>query len=517
MTYDGYAPPPVAPEKLYSPGTDYPYLFRLLHWLLGPSAAVLVLTGLSQHAVSSPEWSLFSGVLPEHFWPGRVHLYHAWASLVFSPAVLAALWIYLRTRLQFRLTHFVLLVSGLALVISGVLLSTWPGPPAVYLAARWTHTVAGLAVLPVALVWHVLRGLTRYRRVLIPVFRFWTWPRWTPLICFVPVVLLATCLILNGLPVDPPWRTLIAARIPRANVETDYLDTLAWETVEPLPIELSGGIGFEGGRTRVTLRALHDGEELFVMAEWPDPTEDRRYMPWKKAPDGWKHLVVHPDDESKYYEDKFSLIFPTQPDWQFERFGCTLYCHAGGGRRYGYKGSKRLVDVWHWKSTRTDPCGQVDDKYWSEVDLAAKDVGRHGDPKESGGYEKNFSDDKPHPHFLPDGPPAVKQGIIFTDHAIAYTPEAAARIAAGTIVPGIVASPAVGDRGDVSCLSRHEDGRWKLYIRRRLDTGHRLDDGRPSDVTFIPGRAQPFGCAAFDHSSKRHAYHMPVYRLVLEE
>ena len=85
------------------------------------------------------------------------------------------------------------------------------------------------------------------------------------------------------------------------------------------------------------------------------------------------------------------------------------------------------------------------------------------------------------------------------------------------MIPGIVAAAAEGDRGDIRCLSRHADGRWQLYIRRKLDTERKLDDGCLSDVTFVPGSAHAFGCAAFDNTSKRHAYGLTPYRLVLEE
>ena len=470
--------------------TGYPFLLRLLHWLLWPSLAILILTGLSQHAVSSPDWSLWKGVLPSFFWSGRVHLYHTWAALVFAPAVLAALWIYLQRPVRFRATHVVLLGGGLALVVSGVLLMTWPGPPAVYLSARWVHFVVGLVVLPAGFIWHMVEGLTRYRRWLVPAFHPWARPRWMQLVYFVPVVLLTTCLVLNGLPLHSPWRDLVAEKIPLADVETKDLDNLRWDVAQPLRIELAGGIGFDGGRTQVTLWALHDGNELFVKAQWRDPTEDRRYTPWAKTADGWKHLVTDPDDESHYYEDKFSLIFPAQPDWQFERFGCALYCHAGTG---------------------------------PEAAAGKKYVGRHGDPKQEGtGYDKNVpkGEDKTHPAYLPRDPWTARHGMIPREHAVEYNSDEGGRILAaipeGAIVPGIVASPAVGDRGDVPCTSKHDEGRWTLYLRRKLDTGHKPKDGRPSDVTFVPGRAHPFGCAAFDHSSKRHAYGFPVYRLVLE-
>ncbi len=494
----------------------YPYLFRLAHWLLSGSLVVLVLTGLSQHAAARPDWSLFSGVLPGWCWSGRMNLWHLTAAAVFLPFMLGALWARSPERPRTRCTHILLLGGGLAMIVSGLMLADLSGPAGVYTTARWVHAVVGLIVLPIGFIWHVVEGLTLYRDKLVPAFSLRVRPKWKPCLCFLPVVLVTTCMVLNGLPVHAPWHDLVARRIAGPVADDAEMATLPWKDARPLRIKVANGagfgVGFNGGWTLVSLRALHDGRELFVLAEWLDPAEDRQYMPWKRTGGGWEHLVTDPNDESVYYEDKFSLVFPTVPDWQFERFGCAAYCHVGGGRAYGYKGSKRLVDVWHWKSTRTDPVGQVDDKYWSDVDFQAKDVGRHGDPKQGGGYEKNISKDKTaktHPAYLPDVPQAAGQGIIPRKHAFKYSTVLAAEVPADTIIPGIVASAFEGDRGHLRCFSRYKNGRWLLLIRRKLDTGS------PFDVKFIPGRSYPFGCAAFDRTSKRHAYGLATYRLVL--
>ena len=519
----------IRPNDASGRNNYYPHLFRLLHWLLIPSLVVLTLTGFSLHASSSPQWSLFGGVLPSFFWSGQVHLIHILAALVFAPAVIAASWVYLRNRPAYQRTHLVLLCGSLGLVVAGVLMMTWPAPAPVYSAARWVQFLVGLFVLPIGFLWHVWLGLTRRRRALVPAFHPWAQPRWIHLVGLAAVAVLSTCLILNGLPIHPPWRDLSVKRIAATDVETERLDELPWQDAEPLQIHLAGGLAFDGGRTQVTLRAMHDGRELFVLAEWDDPTEDRRDMPWARTADGWKRLAVNTNDESHYYEDKFSLVFPAEPDWWFNRFGCAFSCHVGGDpdyehgkRAYGYKGCDHIVDVWHWKSTRTDPCGQVDDKYWAKVDFTAKDIGRHGDPKAKGtGYKTNISEDAARPGWLPRDAWASRYGIIPTEHAVAYESDEGAqileKIPVGAVIPGIVASAAQEDRGDVLCTSRYEAGRWRLYIRRKLDTGHEGVDGRPTDAKFVPGQSIPFGCASFDNSSKRHAYGFSVCRLVLAE
>ncbi|MHC4401439.1 MAG: ethylbenzene dehydrogenase-related protein [Planctomycetota bacterium] len=487
--------------------SPYPHLFRLLHWVLPASLLVALLTGLSLHAVARQGWSLFGGSLPSLFWAGRIHLLHLLAATIFLPSLLAVLWVYSRRKVRRRRTHVTLLTGGIVMIASGVLLARPVGPSWLYWAARAAHAISGVFVLPVALGWHVTHGFGRFRRALIPAFHPWVSPRWRQLLFFLPVPVVAACLILNVWPTPPGGRELLARRISAAGED---LKALPWSEASPLSIELADGVGFDGGRTAVTLRALYDGNELFVQAQWIDPCENREYSPWEKTADGWQHLTTSPDDESVYYEDKFAMVFPTEPDWRFDRFGCAMYCHVAGDRPYGYKGSDHLVDVWHWKAVRTDPVGQVDDKYWLGFDLSEKDVGRHGDPKQSGGYTKEGSDGQDHPSRLPDDLSAIRGGMIPLDHAVEYSEDAAEKIPEGTRVPSIVASAFVGDRGDVRCQSQYENGRWTLWIRRKLDTGSRYDR------RFEPGQTYSFGCAAFDHTSNRHAYGLSVYRLTLE-
>lgn len=513
MTNDTNSPPKDVAETAKSQkrvaATGYPFLFRRLHWLLTGSLLVLILTGYSLHAGSRPDWSLLGGKVPSWFWTGRVHYWHTWASLAFSPAILAACWVYLGRRVYFRPTHIILLAGGVLLVVSGFFLANPPSSDALYTASRWIHAVLGLAVIPIWFIWHLVTGLTRYKRALVPAFRPWTRPRALAFDAFLLLAVITSCVLVNGWPFRLPWRDLTASRIERK--ETADLATLPWDQAKPLVVQLANGNGMDDGRTQLTLQALHNGDELFVKAEWNDDDEDYGYWPWKKTGDGWEYMQTSANDECHCYEDKFSLVFPIEPDGDFERFGCAASCHLHGDYGWGYKGSTRLLDVWHWKSARTGPTGQVDDKYWSVVDFDSEDIGRHGDPKDGGGYVKNRSDDKNHPLFLPDSPAAVFQGSIPKEHAVEYTAAAGAAVKTDETIPGVVTDAFLGDRGNVDCKSQYQNGRWTLFMRRKLDTGSRYD------VQFAPGDRYAFGCAAFDHSGKRHAYALPTFHLVLAE
>ncbi|MBN1417796.1 MAG: hypothetical protein JXP34_03415 [Planctomycetes bacterium] len=496
------------------PERDYPYLFRILHWVITAASGVLIVSGFGISAASHTLPFLWPKWYPDWLPSGPLPLWHLAAAPVLVAAWIIAVAVYVRGSLRGArgalrtIANIPLLFAvGLSILTAPALL--FPGvPDAVYRAARILHAASGLALVPLSLLVHIVLAFARHPGLLIASFDPFRRARWVPLALWLPAPIIAACLILQGHPLLPIARDLVAKRIAQGEAD---IERLPWDTAPPLEIALANGVGFDGGRTRVTLRALHDGNEVFVLAEWDDPKEDRRYMPWMRTGDGWDHLMTDEDDESVHYEDKFSLVFPPRGDRLFRWFGCAAQCHLGGGRAYGYKASPSIIDVWHWKSTRTDPVGQSDDKYWYVADPENSDVGRYGDPCESGGYKKNFAKGGTAPLRLPADAEAIRLGGLLADRSVEYTDERAGMIAPGAEIPGIIVAPFAGDRGDIRNIARHEDGRWRLHLRRRLATGS------PYDVEFRPGLAYDFGCAAFDCTSKRHAYSHRVYRLLLEE
>lgn len=503
-------------ESLGTSDPTYRYHFRIVHWVFVVSVSVLVATGFSLHAASRPEWSVFCGVVPVWLWRGRVNLWHYWAAVAFVPALLSTLPLMLRKEFWRRTTRPILLISGFLMVLTGLwMLFPW-GPVPALKTVIGIHAAVGLLVLPLTLLWHVASGLTKYAKYLVPSFRFWAEPRWGQLLALMLVALLTTWVMFEGWPLHPPWRNLVAKRIApigkaAASNGAGQLAELPWDQAVPLSIRLVGGSGFTSGQTNLTLQALHDGQELYVKAQWDDASENYDYWPWQKRADEWEYLQTSKKDETVHYEDKFSIVFPITPSWQFEQVGCAVYCHVDGKFGCGYKGGQPDIDVWHWKAARTGSAGQVDDKYWSKVDFSAKEFGRFADPKDGGGFIKNITEDGTQPLYLPDDWSNVFHGAIPKDHAVPFDAQVASELPVGTLLPGVVSAPFQGDRGDVMCESTYGKRRWTLYMRRKLDTGSE------HDVRFVPGCTHPFGCAAFDHAGKRHARSVPVLRLVLEK
>jgi len=493
----------------------FSHAFRIAHWLLTASTLVLIATGFGVYSVARPDWSLLSGY-PECLPDARPLFHHLLWALVFTPALIIGTVQFFRTRgisraLQPRwLPNYLLIIGGLLTLVTAFPLLYQSRPGWLYHLSRGVHAVAGLVIMPLALIAHVFKAFTKRRPLLRTVYHPAAQPRWLALV-WLPILGVAAYAALLQLPAKRSAGCELVASYTSA--QPSDARNLPWKDAMPLSVKLSNGHGFDGGCTELTLKAMYNDTELFVLAEWPDPTEDIRYWPWQKTEEGWKHLYTNFKDEQVYYEDKLGFVFPLTDDAMFENFGCAVHCHQTSRMPYGLKGTHddHPLDVWHWKASRTDPAGYVDDKYWKGTDFTAKDGGRHADPTDEGGYVKNQNEDKSAPKWLPADADAVRRGALLKEKAIPFTQEASDRIPVGTQIPGLVASRAIGDRGSVRCESKYEQGRWQLLIRRDLDTKSDYD------LAFQRGGRYPFACAAFDHCAKRHAYNHGVYTLVLAE
>jgi hypothetical protein len=78
---------------------------------------------------------------------------------------------------------------------------------------------------------------------------------------------------------------------------------------------------------------------------------------------------------------------------------------------------------------------------------------------------------------------------------------AADALPADSYIPGIIKSPFVGDRGEISAAWKWEDGVWTIEFSRALTTGSE------TDVQFedLAGTYY-FGLAVFENAQVRHAF-----------
>ncbi len=294
----------------------------------------------------------------------------------------------------------------------------------------------------------------------------------------------------------------------------------AWSKAAPLTVTLNElpykpSTGYDGmTSTEAELRSLHDGEHIYVLLRYKDPTESLSRFPWAKQEDGsWKQMMNKDSTghENQWYEDKVSLFWNiTQKG--FEKKGCDMSCHmldkgmiegvedSSAGRHYT-KDKGETVDMWHWKSTRTGPVGLADDQYVDSSRQEAKEWGRKSD-QGTGGYYDNKSADGKLPAWMNDATVTRHRHLVAEPTKMAFKDE----FKPGDMVNGIVAKSIEGSRGDIVAKGQWKDGWWTLEFKRQLVT--KGEKAAEQDVQFVDlGKTYYLGLAVFDHAQINHLFH----------
>ncbi|MCL4271229.1 MAG: hypothetical protein KJZ72_16855 [Anaerolineales bacterium] len=336
-------------------------------------------------------------------------------------------------------------------------------------------------------------------------------------------------------PFDAPKGALIAFPVASAPTLDGIADDTAWVDAEAIEIEVQNG--FNNFETEAQLKAVYTEDTVYFLLTYADPTESWYRSPWVKQEDGTWKQDKDPDDKggdnNLYYEDKFAMIWNIDNSIaNFNEKGCATACHDGENadlKPYGNKynaNEGELGDIWHWKSVRN--LNQIDDQFldWTRFDAEnAKEAGRKSDAKDSGGYADNFASmpdpndstktvsDKSMPGFIS---PSIDTttgypGYILDSEKVAVTKEELDAMPAGTIIPAIIKSEIVGDRGQISAGWAWKDGVWTIEFSRALVTDSE------TDVQFNDLSAQYFfGLAIFENAQVRHAFQYGVSSMVFK-
>ncbi len=329
---------------------------------------------------------------------------------------------------------------------------------------------------------------------------------------------------------EAPTGAFVAYPVDAAPTLDGVGDEAFWADAEEIVVDVDGGFG--GYETKVHLKSVYTADSVYFLVSYEDPTESWFRSPWQKQEDGTWMQVKDPNnkggDNNAVYEDKMAFIWNIDNSiTKFETKGCYAACHSGENsdiKPYGNKYTAKegeLGDIWHWKSIRN--LNQLDDQYVDSTRLDTSspenqaktlEAGRHGDPKESGGYSDNYASmpdpadatktvpDKTKPGFtspnidMTTGAP----GFILDSEKVALDQAALDALPVGSYLPGIVKSEFVGDRGNISAGWKWADGAWTIEFGRLLDTASEFD------VQFTDLAASYyFGVAVFENAQVRHA------------
>ena len=245
----------------------------------------------------------------------------------------------------------------------------------------------------------------------------------------------------------------------------------------------------------VTIKAMADGEFIYVSATWADVTgtENTLKNMWEFDGSTWT---------KSGNEDRLGII------WDLGLNGadgpnCATMCH-GDGLMHTNNGP---VDAWHWKAGRGNGLGIVDDKVW-------KTDNRHSDPVTSA-YKDNVLMGTGFPTFMAEGDPGVNTDFLLDGDAAvsAWDPfgiygaysaakavpfDSTATFATGAKVPGYLHRVPSGDRASVQAAGKYDNGVWTVEFKRAYVTS-------ANDFAVTPGGSVDFVCEVFDNEGGSHA------------
>ena len=120
---------------------------------------------------------------------------------------------------------------------------------------------------------------------------------------------------------------------------------------------------YSGEAYDFTLRAGYTETDIYFLLEWVDNIDSKDRQSWYFDTDDklWKGEHKYANDATdKFYEDKFSFLFPIGTVDGFDASTCYATCHTASSisnakdkhtRHYlGVDGQK--IDMWHWKRVR---------------------------------------------------------------------------------------------------------------------------------------------------------------------
>ncbi len=217
-------------------------------------------------------------------------------------------------------------------------------------------------------------------------------------------------------------QTLVATRTTVAPQVDGHADDACWQQAKSVTVrDVVANID-------IVLKAAHDGENVYLLAEFADADESRlhRALVWKPELNSYQNGPTRED----------TFVFK----WSMSGADADLTLKSDRPYR---------ADIWYWKANRTDHAGYADDKIQHYTTTRDKKslllLSKSG---------KVF-------YLLRDGDAGEP----------AYKPKLQAAYTEDLVDKYDLLTPQ-GSRADVRAKGHWQDGRWVIEFARKLDTGH---------------------------------------------
>ncbi|OYT17052.1 MAG: hypothetical protein B7C24_04630 [Bacteroidetes bacterium 4572_77] len=295
---------------------------------------------------------------------------------------------------------------------------------------------------------------------------------------------------------------------------------------------------YAGEKYDFTMRSGYSGDYIYFLLEWADDEDSKDRQSWYfDATDNlWKgeHKYANAEND-KYYEDKFSFLFPIGDVAGFEASTCYATCHQNltienpkdKHTRHYLTVDGQKIDMWHWKRVRGTYLGQVDDQMMTYAEATGSSTnGRHGDSSGEAGYSNNkqtlnngVADVDVPKYIIPNQSDyywisiddidngtaklitAVDEAGVLTYDGGTIDPSTGGyEQATGTKrIPSVTTKAFTLGRADIDIQAVHTGSGWICEFKRKLNTND------ADDVVFDITKELPFGLAIFNNAAIAHA------------
>lgn len=246
----------------------------------------------------------------------------------------------------------------------------------------------------------------------------------------------------------------------------------------------------------VTLRAAFDTANVYLLAQWDDPTESALKESWLFDGTTWTRRPA-----STFDEDRLALFWNISVP-NFATRGCGALCHPTRmGVEHDAGPGVINADLWHWKAARTNPMGFADDQRLTYGTRDGRLMSFRADDLGSGIETANtrVTDGGARPNAMPEGAPDASASFLFAWPALGgRAVPLAGGLQAGAVLPGYTIGAPTGGRSDVRASGAWVNGQWTVLFRRALSNGWATDDVQLGGLAT--GTTYRFSVAVLDNA-----------------
>jgi len=135
------------------------------------------------------------------------------------------------------------------------------------------------------------------------------------------------------------YQTIVVKNLTSPPILDGLIDDWSVKELVEIPLKNALAKGKSDVRSVFIMAGIY-GDDFYIFAQWSDPMENKIHKPYVWEPSEERYI------RGPQREDRFSIQFEMEGDYTTQWFS----------------GKEFRADMWHWKSSRTNPSNIAQDK-----------------------------------------------------------------------------------------------------------------------------------------------------------